>query len=376
MKKPLIILLTAIACDLSLAQWVPNPHRSNLFTYEPVCNANRRQVRVKLTESTRFLLSTDVQKDTVLYAVRFKSTAINRPLTGVSYCEPYMPKEIGLFSSYRAKTNNASGIEQGFSQCLVDYNDDGVFDDGTGNVFYFPNSAKVSDSHQYRYEVLDTVGPPEPGCPRPKAAPTALVINEQIWTALSNAERDTLKLKGEVDVIPAREIGIVLQTQKLNESTSGSTAGAALGERVAAANYIDKSVGDGNYSAKGQLGAQLVGAVLGSALDTGPNSAFKTRYTVKTVSGEILTTDKSSKTNDFYVANGVCVAFPAIEQVEQSQCETTLQSFRAKYFPDNIQDAVSKRPKEARLRELKDLFDRGLVSEKIYLEQQKSILDN
>ncbi len=380
MKKIIIIITASFVCNLSYGQWLPNPHDAGLFTYEAVCNANRRQVRVKLLEPTHFLMATDVQKDAILYAVRFSSTAAlttgKTQVTGVAYCEPYVPKELGFFASYNAKSQNARSARTGFSQCLFDFNEDGVFDDATGNAFYFPDSSKASNSHQYRYEGVDASGSPELGCPRPKAPKDALVVADQIWNALTETERQILKQNGEVDIVSTREIGIVLNAQQVNESTRGSSAGSVIGESYAAANYIDKSVDNGTYSAKGQLGAQIKGAVIGGLLNTAPRAIFITRYTVKTASGEILVADKVSNDRGFTVANGLCVEFPAIEPIGQNPCEATLESFRAKHFSSSQPSSASAKTKEDRLRELKDLFDRGLVSEKVYFEHQKSILDN
>lgn len=377
MKKTILIIIASLVCDLSYGQWLPNSDGQGLFSYEPVCNANRNQIRVKLLESTQFLIQTNVQKDTILYAVRFTSTnrLVPPPVTGIAYCEPYVPKELGFFSSYYAKTKNANAIRQGFSQCLFDFNEDGLFDDANGNAFYFPTYATVSKSHQYRYEVVDAAGPPEPGCPRPKTPEGALVVTDQIWNALTEAEHQVLNQNGPVDIVSAREVGIVLNAQQVNESTPGSSAGSVLGESVAGANYIDKSVSNGTYSAKGQLGAQVTGAVVGSMLNTAPRATYITRYTVRTASGEILTTDKISNDLGFTIANGVCVEFPPIEPMAQQVCETTLESLRAKYFQASQPSSTSAQSREARLRELKDLFDRGLLSEKVYLDEQKSILD-
>lgn len=380
MKKVTVLFAFGVAfASTAYAQWTPSLDRSGAMTYEPVCQPNRKQVRVRLLDSTHFLLATDVKAGALLYAVRFTAKSLkneNGPVTGVAYCEPYVYKELGFFASYNEKSKAARARETGYFQCLFDFNDDKVFDDANGSAYYLKIPKEISRDHQYRYEVVEVDGPPEIGCPRPNARANALRISEAIWAALTPLERERLQGQGGVDLIPVKEFGLVIGSQRLNASTPGSSGGAALGESIAAANYVDKSVGNGTYSAKGQLKAQILGAMVGGMIDEAPRAQFRTRYAVKNALGEIVSIDQSSDKEDFAIANGVCVSLPGLDQIEQFVCEANLQSFKVKYLGEVSAATRQSKSKEVRLRELKGLFEQGLVSEKVYLEQQKEILSD
>jgi len=93
-----------------------------------------------------------------------------------------------------------------------------------------------------------------------------------------------------------RVFGIVVDVQTQNESTYNTGAGASLGSAAAQAAYIDgtrsRSLQTWNYSAKKQLGAALLGAFLGAALDTPTQISHRVRYSVKTPDGTLHTVDK------------------------------------------------------------------------------------
>lgn len=376
--KKILALFVFSSSSLSHAQWIPNLDRNYLVKYEPLCSSDRKQVRVRLLDSTNFFFGNDVQVGTVLYAIRFTARAYqkesNPPTVGVAYCEPYSPKEVGFFTSHRERSRELRAKEKGFAQCLFDFDEDMVFDEATGSDFYLKKKQEISRDHQYRYEKIEVEGPPELGCPRPAVSAGGLRISESIWAALTSAEREILQNQTIIDVIPAKEFGIVMSSQKINRSIDGSNAGSVLGEAAAAANYIDKTVSNGTYSAKGQLGAQVAGAVVGGLLNTAPKIKFQTRYTLRNGLNEVVAIDKSSNVDDFDIANGVCVAIPSLEKMDQFLCEATVQNFRSRHLGEAPSSLMQPRPKEARLRELKDLFNQGLISEKVYQEQQKTIL--
>ncbi|MBV5299713.1 MAG: hypothetical protein JZU64_16690, partial [Rhodoferax sp.] len=244
----------------------------------------------------------------------------------------------------------------------------------SSNLGGYLKKGTLPSSDQYRYETLVSDWPAELGCPRPKLVTATLEVNENIWLALTEDERNKVKAKGEVDVVPMREVGVITQSQKIDASTLGNNSGAALGEAVASTKYVDKSINDGTYSAQGQLGAQVKGALLGSLFNKSATSLFKLRYTVRLASGEIVSIDKNVKTNDFVVANGVCVTLPFVEQTSQTLCDTTLASFKEKHFGLIDKPTSQASQKEIKLRELKRLFDEGLLSESVYADQQTKIL--
>lgn len=380
----IVSIFLVLLCNTSVAQWIPVVQLQGVpidIAFEPACNSNRRQIHVRLVDDTKFATffkpAIDLKGGSVLYKVKFKLSYQNIRNDGNAYCEPFTQIKLDLDAGYRDKNLWNGAAKNGFTQCFFDFDSDGMFDENSGPLpAYFPHQVKTSTEHHYKYEEISNEGPPEGGCPRPAPSMNAIVINEGVWSKLSSPEQKFLKDKGTVEVIPSNEVGIVVQSEKLNKSTLGSNSGSILGEQIGAANYIDKSISNGGYSAKGQLGAQLVGAIIGGAFDTKANSEFRTRYTVKMTSGEIFTSEKSSYKDSFSIANGICVYYPSLEQADPSLCESTLDFIRNKYIPVEHQLQVVTFPKEVKLRELKDLYDKGLVSEKAYTEQQKLILNN
>lgn len=382
MKSVVVGSIAALAVGTTFGQWLPtsNEPATLKLQYSPLCNSKREQVRVRLEKSTSFLVMTDLKAGDVLYGVKFSMQINNRPrFEGVAYCKPHDGKELGFFSSYTAKQTNQRAAKFGFELCLYDFNNDGVFDEANYNAWYLQQAASKSYSDQFPYTVLEDGGETTPSCPRPILSAKALSIGQHLWDALTEVERTQLRGRGEIDIVPVKEAGTLLQVERIDDSTAGTNSGARLGEAVAGANYIDKSVNSGSYSATNQLGAQVVGAVVGGMLDSGPKTVLRTRYAVRSLDGEIVTRDKTEYTRDFTLPVGVCVSLPALERLDQRVCETTLSSLRAQYFPGTVASTVESAShtgstKEARLRELKALFERGLVSENVFHEQQKRIL--
>lgn len=172
-----------------------------------------------------------------------------------------------------------------------------------------------------------------------------------------------------------------MQVERMDDSTAGTSSGARIGEVVAGGNYVDKAITSGNYSVTNQMGTQVLGAVIGGLLDSGPRTVIRTRYAVRALNGSIVVIDNTSHSRDFALPLGVCVSLPAIEQLEQSICEITLPEFRARHFAvspasSTIAASASSEFKDRRLRDLKELFERGLITEKVYSEQQNRILSD
>ncbi len=384
-KKTFVVAsLATLICGATSGQWLPRSNEPSVLNlqYSPFCNSKREQVRVRLNKATNFLVMANLKEGDVLYGVKFSMQMNNRPrFEGVAYCKPHVAKDLGLFSSYSDKQANQRGIKSGFELCMYDFNNDGVFDDANYNAWHLKVDPGKSHGDQFSYTVVEIGGEMTLSCPRPIASAHALSVGQHIWDALTEIERNQLSQKGEIDIIPAKEAGTILQVERIDDSTAGTNTGARLGEAAAGANYIDKSFDSGNYSATNQLGAQVLGAAIGGMLDSGPKTVIRARYAVRSLGGAIVTTDKMSYTRDFTLPVGICVSLPTLERLDQTICETTLPAFRAQYFPGNLANSTEPIPssggtKEMRLRALKELFDRGLVSEKIYHEQQNRILSD
>lgn len=121
------------------------------------------------------------------------------------------------------------------------------------------------------------------------ATNSTTAIPASLWTQLTPAQKIQVSTKYNINLLPDNMLAQIIDAQTLDKSIAASNAGSNLGATVGQAAYIDNAFkGDSiNYSAIGQVGAAIVGAVVGSALDTNAVPIFKTRYTVKTKANEI-----------------------------------------------------------------------------------------
>lgn len=111
----------------------------------------------------------------------------------------------------------------------------------------------------------------------PAYAASELKVSQHIWLEFSNSEKAAILSKfPQVETIPSEAIGVIQSVQSVNRSTAGTSTGTVLGGALGQTLYIDNALrGSGsNYSATAQLGAALLGAAMGSTLD----SAAQTRF--------------------------------------------------------------------------------------------------
>jgi hypothetical protein len=164
------------------------------------------------------------------------------------------------------------------------------------------------------------------------SAQQLLKVSQPVWLGLAQYERDIIQQRYLIEVAQPESFGIIIDNQGVDESTPGSSAGSNLGQAVANAAYVDKAFRDGNYSAKTQLGAILLGGLLGSALDSGPVSRFHYRYTIRAGNGKIQSIDEVAS-DPFRHPVGVCVDLPAIRIASDQQlCGQDLAGFRRDYL--------------------------------------------
>jgi hypothetical protein len=158
-----------------------------------------------------------------------------------------------------------------------------------------------------------------------------LTVNAAIWSALSEAEKDQIKHKYEVDITDRDQYGLIVDVQGSNESTAGTNTGAALGQAYGSAMYIDRAFqGTPTYSATNHVSAALVGAIIGSSLDKPPESKFHFMYTIKDMTGNIIQREQLTG-QPFHQSIGMCVSLPNIAPVSRSLCENNLEVFKKTY---------------------------------------------
>ena len=164
-------------------------------------------------------------------------------------------------------------------------------------------------------------------------------LSNHHWLELNKYERDSIQQKYVVNLIDQNSFGTVVDSQAINESSSGSNAGSSLGRAFGNASYVDKALKSGNYSARDQLGANLFGALIGSAFNSDPVARSHFRYAVKLSGGDVKYIDQV-KSDAFRHPVGICVSLPALDLIDQQLCTQTLQTIRTTYLPFSPQTMV------------------------------------
>ncbi len=168
-------------------------------------------------------------------------------------------------------------------------------------------------------------------CPDALAQQQVLLISQTAWLDLIPPERAIIQQKYVVNLVEQDAFGVIIDNPGVDESSPGTTGGANLGAAVGNATYVDNANRTGNYSAKGQLAANLVGALLGSALDSKPHAQYHFRYAVRLGSGNIGYFDEV-KGDPFRHPVGVCVSVPLLALIDQQVCSQTADFLRAAYI--------------------------------------------
>ena len=159
-----------------------------------------------------------------------------------------------------------------------------------------------------------------------------LKVSQHLWLEFSTSEKTAILTKfPQVETIPSETIGVIQSVQAVNRSTVGTNSGAALGGALGQTLYIDSAFrGSGsNYSATTQLGVALLGAAMGSTLDSAAQSRFIFNYGVKTLDGEIREVRVESG-DEFTRPVGQCVFLPEITPAPASLCAADKVQFLKK----------------------------------------------
>lgn len=157
------------------------------------------------------------------------------------------------------------------------------------------------------------------------------LITKSIWEKLSEAEKISITTDYDIKILSPDSFGVITDVQGADQSNPGTNAGAALGGAVASAAYLDRGLRGNNYSAGGALAIGLLGAAIGSTMDSAPSSKFQFRYTVKLGDGEIQYFDEIKSTS-FRHSVGVCILVPSLTLVSQKVCNQTIESIRERYI--------------------------------------------
>jgi len=153
-----------------------------------------------------------------------------------------------------------------------------------------------------------------------------------VWQSLGGAERASIQQRYVVDVRDPAAYGLVMDNQGVDISTAGTTGGAALGGALANAAYIDRALSPSNiYSAKTQLAAGILGAIIGSSLDKPAIQQYHFRYALKLQGGEI-TYRESVQGDPFRHPMGMCLELATLSPAPQTLCTQTTADVRKAYL--------------------------------------------
>lgn len=143
------------------------------------------------------------------------------------------------------------------------------------------------------------------------------------YESLDLVQKEGIDRLYDVKIIKSENVGQIVDRQSEDNSTTGNSAGSALGEAVASAIYIDKSItaSSFDYSAKGHLAAQLAGAALGSSLNKEPVRIYRMRYTIKKLNGDTIYYDENSGSAIGH-SIGVCFDIERKVTINESFCKS------------------------------------------------------
>jgi hypothetical protein len=178
----------------------------------------------------------------------------------------------------------------------------------------------------------------EVGYTTPQVSSTTAISEKKIamltstaWKGLSDVERASINERYDAKILDDEQFGLITDVQGADQSTQSSSGGAMLAGTVANAAYIDHALRGGNYSATNQLAIGILGAALGSSMDSKATPQFQFRYTVKLGDGDIKYFDEIKSTS-FRHSIGVCVTVPSLTLMSQHVCTQTPDSVRKRFL--------------------------------------------
>ena len=189
----------------------------------------------------------------------------------------------------------------------------------------------VSQTYEVGYATATTTANPMQLKGAVSSTKRIAMITRPAWDDLSANEREQIEANHDSRIVEPDQYGLIIDVQGADQSKPGSNVGASVGGAVAGAAYFDNALRGGNYSAVNQVVIGVLGAALGSGLDSKPTSQFQFRYTIKVGDGEIKYFDEVKSTS-FRHSVGVCVTLPSLILVSQQVCQQTAETVRKRFL--------------------------------------------
>jgi hypothetical protein len=163
----------------------------------------------------------------------------------------------------------------------------------------------------------------------PAVNAASIRANAFVWSQFSVQERLALLAKfPEIELVPVIAVGTIQSAQVVNRSTPASHNGAALGSVVGQAAYVDHALkGSGSgYSAMTQVGAALLGAAIGSSLDSPGRTNFLLSYGVRTADGQVREV-RAESAEEITKPLGQCVYLADLTEAAPGLCAADKVTF-------------------------------------------------
>lgn len=161
-----------------------------------------------------------------------------------------------------------------------------------------------------------------------------LLVNEAVFVQLSSDDQDKIRFgHPSMQVVPMQSVGTLVSHQVVDTSKPGTTVGSQLGSSIAQAAYIDQAR-LGNYSAVTQIGAGLVGALVGSSLDQSAQKGYLINYGIKFIDGSVKAILTRSM-DGIAAPVGQCVFVDDATEAPPYLCTDNLVSFLQRARPLN-----------------------------------------
>lgn len=148
-------------------------------------------------------------------------------------------------------------------------------------------------------------------------AESLLHIQKNIWDDLTIDEKKLISNNYFVSVVENNRYGKIISSHIENNSYINNNSMSNLGSVVGQASYIDDNWD--NYSAKEQVLAGVLGALVGSALDKKTDINMSVTYTVEFLDGSVKDIRNSQKNSHIYGV-GVCLDLHRMKSANSLYC--------------------------------------------------------
>lgn len=165
-----------------------------------------------------------------------------------------------------------------------------------------------------------------------------IIVNSYIFKQLTVEDQRKLVQKYPLmDVTDENIVGRINSYQVVNNSIDGDNSGSKLGSLLGQSTYIDGSATSRSYSATGQVGAGIVGALIGGNFNKEAQRRFTITYGVQLIDSSIKTLSLTSS-NESASPVGQCVYFESMKEAPYNLCVDSLVAYlgRVKIFAANI----------------------------------------